>query len=115
MRVFSAVLPGNLRRRPLVVLGFLVFFVVAAYEAAGFVIAGDMAGLAMVAMAFVGCAVVIAILNDWRRGLYFFLAWLLYEDLARKYLGNTMATYFSKDSLLVVIYPSLLAACRRQE
>src|SRR2546427_6920047 len=90
MRVFSPVLSGNLRRSPLVVLGFLVFFVFAAYEAAGFVIAGDMAGLAMVAMAFVGCAVVIAILNDWRRGLYFFLAWLLYEDLARKYLGNNM-------------------------
>jgi len=115
MRVFSPVLSGNLRRSPLVVLGFLVFFVVAAYEAAGFVIAGDMAGLAMVAMAFVGCAVVIAILNDWRRGLYFFLAWLLYEDLARKYLGNNMAIYFAKDSLLVVVYLSFLAAYRRKE
>src|SRR3989441_5278857 len=115
MGVFSPVLSGNLRRSPLVVLGFLVFFVFAAYEAAGFVIAGDMAGLAMVAMAFVGCAVVIAILNDWRRGLYFFLAWLLYEDLARKYLGNNMAIYFAKDFLVLVVYLSFLAAYRRKE
>src|SRR3989442_8732668 len=115
MRVFSPVLSGNLRRSPLVVLGFLVLFVVAAYEAANFVIAGDMTGLALVAVAFVGCAVVIAILNDWRRGLYFFLAWLLYEDLARKYLGNNMAIYFAKDFLVVVVYLSFFLAYRRKE
>src|SRR5437899_1256496 len=115
MRVFSAVLPGNLRRRPLVVLGFLVFFVFAAYEAAGFVIAGNMTGLALVAIAFVGCAFVIAILNNWRRGLYFFLAWLLFEDFARKYLGNNMAIYFAKDFLVLVVYVSFLAAYRRKE
>ena len=115
MRVFSAVLPGNLRRSPLVVLGFLVFFVVAAYEAAGYVIAGDMSGLVLVAMAFVGCAFIVAILNDWRRGLYFFLAWLLYEDFARKYLGNNMTIYFAKDFLVLVVYLSFLAAYRRKE
>src|SRR5207245_10184935 len=108
MRVFSPVLSGNLGRSSLVVLGFLVFFVVAAYEAAGFVIAGDMAGLAMVAMAFVGCAVVIAILNDWRRGLYFFLAWLLFEDLARAFLSNNMPMCFAKDYLLVYVCPFFL-------
>jgi hypothetical protein len=113
--ISSRALFGNLRRSPLVVLGFLVFFVVAAYEAAGFVIAGDLAGLALVAMAFVGCAVIIAIMNDWRKGLYFFLAWLLFEDLARKYLGNNMAIYFAKDFLLLVVYLSFLAAYRRKE
>jgi hypothetical protein len=115
MRVFSAVLPGNLRRSPLVILGFVVLFVAGAYLAAGYVIAGDMAGLAFVALAFVGCAIVIAILKDWRKGLYFFLAWLLYEDFARKYLGNNMAIYFAKDFLLLVVYLSFLAAYRRRQ
>jgi hypothetical protein len=58
---------GNFRRSPLAVVGFLVFFVVAAYKVAGYVI-------------------VLVILNDWRNGLYFFLTWLLFEDFARKYL-----------------------------
>ncbi len=115
MRVSSAVLSGNLRRSPLVVLGFVILFVVAAYEVAGFVIAGDMAGLALVAMVFVGCAIIVAILKDWRNGLYFFLAWLLFEDFARKYLGNNMAIYFAKDFLLLVVYLSFLAAYRRKE
>jgi hypothetical protein len=74
-----------------------------------------LAGLAFVALAFVGCAIVIAILKDWRKGLYFFLAWLLFEDLARKYLGNNMAIYFAKDFLLLVIYLSFLAAYRRRQ
>ena len=108
-------LSGNFRRTPLVVVGFVIFFVVAAYGPAVDIIAGDMAGLAFLAMAFVGCAFVIVILNGWRKGLYFFLAWLLYEDFARKYLGNNMAIYFAKDFLLLVVYLSFLAAYRRKE
>jgi hypothetical protein len=115
MRLSALALPGNLRRSPLVVLGFVTLFAVAAYETAGYVIAGDIVGLAYVAMAFVGCAFVVAILNDWRRGLYFFLAWLLYEDFARKYLGNNMAIYFAKDFLLLVVYLSFFAAYRRKK
>jgi hypothetical protein len=111
----AQVLSGNLRRSPLAVLGFVILFVVAAFKAAGFVIAGDMTGLAFVAMAFVVCALVIAILNDWRKGLYFFLTWLLFEDFARKYLGNNMVIYFAKDFLLLVVYLSFFAAYRRKE
>jgi hypothetical protein len=115
MRVSSAVLPGNFRRNPLFAFGFLVFFVVAAYKAAGYVIAGDMDGLALVALAFVGCAFVVAMLNDWRNGLYIFLAWLLFEDFARKFLGNNMAIYFAKDVLVTVVYLSFFIAYRRKE
>jgi hypothetical protein len=115
MRSPSLTLPSNLRRSPLIVLGFLVFLVLAAYKAAAYVLAGDMAGLAYVAMAFLGCAFVVAILNNWRRGIYFFLAWLLFEDFARKYLGNNMAIYFAKDFLLLVVYLSLFMAYRRRE
>jgi hypothetical protein len=108
-------LPGNLKRHPLPIVGFVVLFAVAAYKAAGFILAGDMTGLAFVAIAVAICAMVVAILNDWRKGLYFFLAWLLFEDFARKYLGNNMAIYFAKDFLLLVIYISFLAAYRRKE
>lgn len=113
--VTGQILPGNLRRNPLIVLGFLLLFVVAAYKASGFIVANDMTGLAFSGIAVAIAALVVAILNDWRRGLYFFLTWLLFEDFARKYLGNNMAIYFAKDFLLLVIYISVIAAYRRKE
>ena len=109
------IFPGNLRRNPLIVLGFPLLFVLAAYKAAGFILAGDMTDLALVAIGVAICALVVTILNDWRKGLYFFLVWLLFEDFARKYLGNNMAIYFAKDFLLLVIYISFIAAYRRKE
>ena len=115
VNLVTQILPSDLRRSPLVVLGFVLVFAFAAYEAAGYVIADDMTGLAFVAMAFVVCAIVIAILNDWHKGLYFFLAWLLFEDFARKYLGNNMVIYFAKDFLLLVVYISFLTAYRRKQ
>ena len=115
MRIAAQAGFGNLHRSPFVSLGFLLFFVIAAYKTANYVIAGDMAGLAFVALAFVGGAIVIAILNNWRNGLYFFLAWLLFEDFARKYLGNNMALYFAKDVLAAVVYLSFFLAYRRKQ
>lgn len=115
MRVSSAILPGNFRRNPLFALGFLVFFVVAAYKAAGYVITGDMTGLSYIAIGFIGCAFVIGMLNNWRNGLYYFLIWLLFEDFARKFLGNNMAIYFAKDFLVLIVYLSFFIAYRRKE
>jgi hypothetical protein len=106
---------GNMRRNPLVILGFLVFFVYAADKTAGYVVSGDLVGLAYVALGFVGCAFVVGMLNNWRNGLYFFLAWLVFEDLARKYLGNNMAIFFAKDFLVGIVYLSFFLAYRRKE
>jgi len=106
---------GNFRRSPLAVMGFLVFFVVAAYKVAGYVLAADMTSLAFVALVFAGGVIVLVILNDWRNGLYFFLTWLLFEDFARKYLGNNMAIFFAKDFLVAVVYLSFFLAYRRKE
>ena len=89
-----------MRRGPLVAFGFFVFAMIAAYEVAGYIISNDVASLAFAAMAFVGGAIIIAILNNWRNGVYFFLGWLLFEDLARKFLGNNMMIYFAKDVLV---------------
>ena len=115
MRFPATALRGNVRRNPVFALGFVAFVFLAAYKTAGYVISGDMTGLALVALAFIGCAFVVAMLNDWRNALYFFLSWLLFEDFARKYLGNNMAIYFAKDFLVAVVYLSFFLAYRRKE
>jgi hypothetical protein len=106
---------GKLLRRPLLVFGTMVVGAFAAYEAAQYVINDDMTGLAYAVMCIAGGAVVVAILNNWRNGVYFFLSWLLFEDFARKFLGNNMAIYFAKDFLVLVVYISFFAAFRRKE
>ena len=108
-------MPGDQLRRPLPLLGFIALFIVTIYKAANYVIAGDMKGLAYVTLLFTGSAFVVAMLNSWRNGVYFFLAWLLFEDFARKFLGNNMAIYFAKDVLVAVVYLSFFVACRRKE
>ena len=115
MRFVGAISGANAGRKSIALLAFLIFFSVAAYKTAGYVITGDMTGLAFIALAFVGCAFIVAMLNNWRNGLYFFLSWLLFEDFARKYLGNNMAIYFAKDILAAVVYLSFFLAYRRKE
>lgn len=69
-----------------------------------------LAGLGLVLM-----TIALAILRNWRAGFYFFIVWLLFEDLIRKYLGNNMAIFFAKDLLAGLSYVSLLIAIRRKE
>ncbi len=90
--------------------GLVIF---AGYQAAELVLSGDMTGMTFVALIFAAGAVVIAILNDWRRGLYVLVAWLVFEDLFRKYLGNNMAIFFGKDFLAIVLYLSFFVARRK--
>jgi hypothetical protein len=115
MRIGSALSSVQFGRRPLLVFGTLVVGALAAYEMAQYVINDDLAGLAYVALCLIGGAIVVAILNSWRNGVYFFLGWLLFEDFARKFLGNNMAIYFAKDILVLIVYISFLAAFRRKE
>jgi len=115
MRLASALSSGQFGRRRLLGLGILVAGAFAAYEAAQYVIKGDMIGLAYAAMIVAGGAIVVAILHNWRNGVYFFLSWLLFEDIVRKFLGNNMAIYFVKDFLVLVLYISFFAAYRRKE
>jgi hypothetical protein len=115
MRIASTLSAGQFGRRHLVTFCILVFGAFAAYEVAQYVINDDMTGLSYAAMCIVGGAAVIAILNNWRNGVYLFLSWLLFEDFARKFLGNNMAIYFAKDFLLLVVLISFLSAFRRKE
>ena len=96
-------------RRPrnlLLTFGLIVLGAYGAYQAAQAILADDLSTLAYAAMFFVGAAVVIAILNDWRRGLYILVGWILFEDFVRKFLGNNMAIYFAKDLLALILYLS---------
>lgn len=101
-------------RRRVVALCSTAAILGAAYLIATYIIADDFSGLALVGMVLAGAAIVVAIFRNWRHGLYFFLAWLLYEDLARKFLGNNMVIYFAKDALLGLIYLACFIA-RRSE
>jgi hypothetical protein len=86
-----------------------------AYEFAQYVINDDVTGLAYAVLGLAAGAVVVATLNSWRNGVYFFLSWLLFEDFARRFHGNNMAIYFAKDFLLMVVLISFLKAIRRKE
>ncbi len=115
MRLAQGMSMNQFRRGPIALLGILVLGAFAAYESAEYVIQGDVAGLAYAGMGIVGVAVAIAILNNWRNGVYFFLGWLLFEDFARKFLGNNMVIFFAKDVLALFVFFSFFAAYRRKE
>jgi hypothetical protein len=48
------------------------------------------------------------ILRQWRFGVTIFFAWIVVEDLVRKYLGNQIVLYAAKDVLIGVTYASFL-------
>jgi len=83
-----------------------------AYVVAQLVLEGDIDTLVIGGMVFVGLAAVVAILNDWRRGVYLLLTWIVLEDLVRKYLGNNMAIFFGKDVIALVVYLSFFISKR---
>ncbi|HLK03716.1 MAG TPA: hypothetical protein VKT53_04680 [Candidatus Acidoferrum sp.] len=114
MRSLSQFLP-SVRGNPL--MGFLMFAgsIFGAYEAAQYILAGDIIGLIYVGLVFITGAFVISMLNSWRKALYIFLIWLLFEDFIRKYLGNNMSIYFAKDLLVAVVYLSFFIAWRRKQ
>jgi len=95
-----------------VLFGVMLF---AAYEAAAIVLSGEIVGLATIALLFAAAALAVAILNDWRRGVFAFVGWLCFEDFARKYLGNNMVIYFGKDFLVLLLYLSFFRARRLQK
>lgn len=90
------------------VLGLLL-----AYEIGGRIAAGDLQTVEFTALGFAACGAALAILRNWRTGFYCFFVWLLFEDLARKYLNNGLALFFGKDILAFLTYVSLYAAIRK--
>jgi hypothetical protein len=105
---------GDFRRGIFPMLATLLLFGVGAYVFAQYVVSNDVLGLAYAALLCLGAVFAVAIVNNWRTGVYCFFAWLLFEDLARKYLGNNMAIYFAKDVLVALVYLSFFIAYRRK-
>src|SRR5215469_4553116 len=107
----SGALASLQNSRPVRAFAFFVFVALAAYVVAQFIL-GDINSLLYLGL-FIGAAIgVVTVLNNWRKGVYLFIAWILFEDLVRKYLGNNMAIYFAKDALVLLLYLSFFRARR---
>jgi hypothetical protein len=113
MRLALASSSNRFRTRPLTVVVYVVGAVLA-YESAQYLINDDFVGLAYAAIVSVCAVIVIGMLKNWRNGVYLFFTWLLFEDFARKFLGNNMAIYFAKDFLALVVLISFALACRQR-
>jgi hypothetical protein len=84
----------------------------AAYECANLIIEDNLSSLYYVGLVVLGIVGLVAILKDWRKGVYCFVGWILVEDLIRKYLGNNMVVFFAKDFLVLGLYVSFIMARR---
>src|SRR6267154_633469 len=84
----------------------------AAYECAELIIEDHLLRLYSAGLVVLGIVALLAILKDWRRGVYCFVAWIAVEDLIRQYLGNNMIVYFAKDFFALALYLSFLIARR---
>ena len=93
----------------------LIIFIASTWLAlaiGGRIAAGDLRAIEYYCLGFTACVAAVTILRNWRLGLYFFLVWVVFEDLTRKFLGNNMVIYFAKDVLVGVVYLSLFFAIR---
>jgi hypothetical protein len=102
-------------RRSGIKLALLLGAPVLAWMAAQWIVGENATTLVAVALAAIVVIVGVNILNDWRFGLLLSIAWMVFEDLPRKYLGNNMTIYFGKDFLIAITYVSFLFALRRRE
>ncbi len=103
----------TINNQTLIGIGLFVFALLAGWKVAGLLNANDTRNLLFLAVAVIGCGAAIAILNNWRTGFYMFFVWMMFEDLARKYMGNNLFLFFGKDILLALIYLSFFAAFRK--
>lgn len=77
------------------------------------ILQGDSQTLLYLGILAAGSLAITGILLDWRNGVYLFFAWLVFEDLIRKFAGNNTAMFFAKDAIIIPLYVSMLIAIRR--
>jgi len=100
------------RARGMLLLGGLVGIT---WALTGWILEGASDRLVLTALGILGVVIAFTILRDWRTGIYLFIVWLLFEDLARKYLGNNMVVYFGKDALMAMTCLAFFIQWRRGE
>jgi hypothetical protein len=115
MSSFQTRFPRLRSQKSAMSLGFLIVAGVAAYEIATSIINNDLTVIFGLGLIMVVGLIFLTILNNWRTGLLIFLVWLLFEDFARKYLGNNMIIYLAKDFLVLIVYFSFYKACRQDK
>jgi hypothetical protein len=108
----GAYIPG-VRNQALIGLGVFVLAICLAWQLGGEIAANNQRSLTFAAAGFGATIAAVAILRNWRTGFYLFLAWMLFEDLFRKFMGNGLALFFGKDILAALIYISFFAEVRR--
>ncbi len=86
------------------------FFLYIVYVLGKSISGGSLKLAAMLVAGFAAVFIANKIASDWRSGVYYFIAWLLFEDLIRKYMGNNMIVYFAKDLLLGITYASFVVS-----
>jgi len=82
MRTFGTFPSLRVARNPLVTLFIFVFVIYLGYKAAQAILANDLSTLIYAGTFLVGGGGCIAVLNDWRRGVYPLVAWILFEDFS---------------------------------
>src|SRR5260370_30604943 len=82
----------------------------AAYECANLIIEDDPLRLYSLGLVVLGTVALLAILKDWRRGGYCFVALIAVEDFIRNYLLNNMIVYFANDFFARTLYLSFFIA-----
>src|SRR5580704_15107736 len=101
------------RNQSLVGVCVLVFGLLLACEVGWRLAEGDMKSIIFTALGFIGCAIVVTTLRNWRTGFYLFFVWMMFEDLVRKFNGNNLGLFFGKDILLAFVYVALYVEIRR--
>src|ERR1700730_2482889 len=101
--------------RPIVGLLSIAGLMGIVWALANWIVSGSIDMLIIGAMAIALVMIVVATLHNWRVGVFLFIVWLLFEDLARKFLGNGWILFFGKDVLAAITYVSLWRAKRRGE
>lgn len=94
-------------------LGLTIGLFYLTWVVSGWVINDNYSYMTLAVVGCAGVAVFMAIMNDWRSGVFLFLGWLVLEDQIRKYLGNGTMAFFAKDVIAGMTYASMLVAMRK--
>ncbi len=100
--------------RTLKAFALLIGFFALIWQISGFVTQGSSLYLLLTLVAAVAFFVMNTILRDWRKGIFLFLIWLLFEDTIRKYAGNSLFVFFAKDIIVGFTYVAMFVAYRRR-
>jgi hypothetical protein len=101
------------RNQALIGMSLFILALWLAWIVSGKIVADDTRSILIAVMVFAGCVVIGAALRNWRTGFYLFFVWMLFEDLVRKFMGNSLELFFGKDILLIFVYLALFLEIRR--